>query len=85
MRVITIPITDDGTVCNNGYIVQYKLASLPDSDFIRIVPDPIISPIVIQNLEDDTEYTVRITRKCCDGSESDYTETDVTTTVNSPL
>lgn len=82
MRIATIPITDDGTVCNTGYIVDYKLNS--DVSFTRLYPDPVTSPIEIQNLEDDQMYTVRIYRKCCNGGTSNYTETEFTTTITSP-
>lgn len=65
MTKITIPITDDGTVCNVGYIAEYKLTT--DTEYTRVFPDPTGTPIVITNLLDSMLYDVRITRKCCDG------------------
>lgn len=81
MRTLTIPIDDNGEVCNEGYNVQYKLAASIDyTDW----PDALTSPIVITGLEDDVAYNVRIRRLCCDGSVSDWEIVDVTTTINSP-
>lgn len=79
MRKITIPITDDDTECNQGYIAEYKLTS--DSEYTRVFPDPTGSPIEIVGLLDDVEYNVRITRKCCNGSYSPVTSTVVDTTI----
>lgn len=83
MRTLVIPITDDGTVCNIGYIAEYQFTGAVD--WTTVTPNPTESPIVITGLEDDTAYSVRITRLCCDGTESDYSSFDVTTTVTSPM
>lgn len=79
MRKVTIPVDDHETECNEGYIVEYKLTG--EVDYTRQYPDPITEPIVITNLLDDSEYDIRITRKCCNGSESDPTEIVVDTTI----
>jgi hypothetical protein len=78
MRLISIPITDDGTECNEGYIVEYKLTA--DSDYTRVFPDQIGTPVVITGLLDDVSYDVRVTRKCCNGSYSAPTLSTVITT-----
>lgn len=81
MRTLTIPIDDNGIVCNEGYNVQYKLAAAMEwTDW----PDALTSPIVITGLEDDTAYNVRVRRLCCDGTVSEWEQIDVTTTVTSP-
>lgn len=82
MRTLTIIIDDDDIVCSQGYQVQYKLAA--DVNYIDWLPNPIASPIVITGLSDDVAYNVKVTRLCCDGTISDPTIIDVTTTVNSP-
>lgn len=79
MRKVTIPVTDDGSECNQGYIAEYKLTA--DSEYTRQFPDPITAPIVIVGLNDDAEYDIRITRKCCNGSFSSLTEIVVDTTI----
>jgi hypothetical protein len=79
MRAISIPVTDDGTECNLGYIAEFKLTA--DSDYTRFYPDPTASPIVITGLLDDSMYDLRITRKCCNGSYSAPTLTTVDTTI----
>lgn len=79
MRSITIPITDDTTECNEGYIVEYKITT--DVDYTRVFPDQLGSPVVITGLLDDTLYDVRVTRKCCNGSFSTPTTDVVDTTI----
>lgn len=81
-RVIYIVVDDEDTICNEGYLVEYKLDT--DVDWTRLTPDPSGSPIAIPNLEDDVLYNVRYKRYCCDGTISDYAEVNITTTVTSP-
>jgi hypothetical protein len=78
MMKILIPITDDGTECNEGYIVEYKLTS--DTDYTRVFPDQLGTPVEITGLLDDVSYDVRVTRKCCNGTLSDPTIDTVITT-----
>lgn len=79
MRQASITITDDGDVCNIGYVVEYKLST--DVEYTQLYPNPLASPIVIQNLEDDVVYNVRIGRLCCNGDTSDWSTVDVDTTI----
>ena len=79
MRLIRIPITDDGTVCNTGYVAEYKLTS--DSEYTRLFPDPTGTPILFTNMLDDSEYDIRVYRKCCNGNLSASTTTVVDTTI----
>lgn len=82
MRTLYVPIDDDGDECSQGYEVQYKLAA--DITWTDLLPNPTTTPIVIPGLDDDVAYNVRVRRLCCDGTISDYTQIDVTTTITSP-
>jgi hypothetical protein len=79
MRKATIPIEDIADNCSEGYIVEYKISTEPD--YTRLLPDPFVSPVLIQNLQDDTEYNVRIKRKCCNGDVSAWTTITIDTTL----
>jgi hypothetical protein len=78
-KKITIPITDHETegVCSIYYRTEYKLTT---EGGYHLLPDVYTPPVVINNLVDDTEYDVRITRFCCDGSQSVPLELTVNTT-----
>lgn len=67
MISVTIPITDDGDQCNSFYGVEYKRDS--DAGYTQ-APNALSAPIVIDNLDDETPYTFRITRYCCNGNYS---------------
>lgn len=76
-------IIDSETECTQSYNVELKQTS--DSVFVPL-PIQYSSPIVIDNLEDDTSYDVRITRKCCDGvNATPVVSTIVTTQVADPI
>jgi|GEM_PF-3382193 len=78
MMSASIPITDDGSVCNQGYVVRYKLGT--DPSFTTLFPNPTESPIVINGLIDDEEYDLEVQRICCDGQLSTVTSTSFTAT-----
>lgn len=78
-RKVTIPISDEGDACSQGYVVQYKLDG--SVDWTTLFPQPVAGPIVINNLLDDTVYNMRFKRLCCDGQESGWSEINVDTTV----
>lgn len=78
-RNVSIPITDDGDQCNNGYIVEYKLQGV--MEYTVLYPQQFVSPITINGLLDDSVYDLRIMRVCCDGTTSDWAETTFDTTL----
>lgn len=59
---------NDGSTCTQSYRVEYKKTT--DTSYSVTEPQ-FSSPIVIDNLEDDTAYNVRITRTCCNGVAAD--------------
>lgn len=76
-RLVSVPITDHGTACSNGYIVRFKpSASLnwttlnglqqPRPDIVSTSPLVIDYYIDIPGLSDNTQYDIGITRQCCD-------------------
>lgn len=78
-RKITIPITDHGTpgVCSVYYSVEYQLNG--DTGWTETTTyEP---PVVLNNLLDDAEYNIRITRQCCDGVRSTPLLLTVNTTI----
>lgn len=79
MRKATLPIDDDADVCNTGYIVEYKLTG--DVDYTRLYPDPMGDTVLLQNLDDDVTYDVRIKRKCCNGDTSAWATLTLDTTL----
>lgn len=62
---ITIPITDHNTsgVCTQYYQVEYKMNGEVGYSFSQMM---FASPIVLDNMLENTIYDVRITRICCD-------------------
>lgn len=76
-RQITIPITDTPD-CVAYYLVEYKLAGSDGYEFSQQYFD---TPIVLDNLLDNTEYEIRITRYCCNG----VSATPVDITVNTAV
>jgi hypothetical protein len=77
MRKATIPIDDYSDHCTEGFVVEYKLTGA--TDYIRLFPDPLSTPIVLTNLNDDAEYNVRVKRKCCDTQQSAWTNITIDT------
>lgn len=68
-RRITIPITNhnaDG-ICTSYYLVEYRINGEPGYSFSQQM---YTSPVVLDNMQDDTLYDFRITRGCCDGVSS---------------
>lgn len=80
-RKVTIPITDHDTegICTVNYTVAYKRSG----DISWASATYHIPPIEVTNLDDDTEYSFRITRHCCDGLTSAALELTVDTTLTS--
>lgn len=71
---ITIPVTNHSTECTNHYIVEYRRDGL--MDYTRLYPDPTIDTIVI-GVSEHGLYNIRISRVCCDGNQSEFTEVNV--------
>lgn len=79
MANLIIPITDhnaDG-VCTVQYQIKWRLDSSPEWVAEDVQYE---SPIAINNLADNTDYVIEITRQCCDGSASTPVTISVTTT-----
>lgn len=79
MRKVTIPVDDNEDVCNTGYLVEYRIDGV--EEWTQLFPNPLSSPIIIENLEDDTLYNIRVMRQCCNGTVSAWTEFNVDTTL----
>jgi len=62
---LSIPLTDDGSECSSRYQVEYKKAT--DAGYTQ-APDAFESPVEIYNLQENTDYVIRITRYCCNGN-----------------
>lgn len=72
---IFISYIDPNPDCFRYFIVEYKAAY--DITFSR-APDAYSNPIVIEGFEEGVEYTIRITKICCDGTQSAPTTTTYT-------
>lgn len=70
-RQLSIPITNhsDPDICTQYYVVKYKLLDAVSWDVLA--PNPISSPIIIDNLQDDQDYSVSVQRFCCDNQQSE--------------
>lgn len=66
-RSVEIPITNDGVGCVAYYEVAYRVTGAAN---YTVMEPQVDSPIVINNLADDTEYDYKITRVCCDNTRS---------------
>jgi len=80
-KYIQIPISDHDTNCSIYYLVEYKLSTDTGYNSFNWATAP---PIKINNVIDDSTYDVRITRFCCDGSQSAPLVLSIDTTTNSP-
>lgn len=76
-RQITIPIEATGD-CVEYYLGEYKLTG--DVGYIHS-QQFFTTPIVFNNLLDNTIYDIRITRYCCGGASSTPQEFTIDTTV----
>lgn len=63
---VSIPITNegDGPFCTAAYSLRIRKTS---GGGWTTLPTQYASPIVINNLDDETEYELGATRQCCDG------------------
>jgi len=79
LKTATIPITDHNTggICTNYYMVRYKADS--ESSWKIMNPNIFTPPVVINGLSASTNYSVEITRYCCDGNQSNPVTITVTT------
>lgn len=80
-KYIQIPITDHGSTCTSYYLVEWKLSTDTGYNTMNWAVEP---PIIINNVLDASTYNVRITRFCCDGSQSVPLTLNVDTSSNSP-
>jgi len=82
----TIYIVDsefnNGTTCTMKYNKAYKKSA--DPDYID-AGEQLSSPIIIDGVDDDTSYDIRITRTCCDGVVSPPSVTTVLTTLTKEI
>lgn len=76
----TINITD-GSVCATSYGIEIKKSS---DMFWQPLENQLSLPIVVENLQDSTDYNVRITRNCCNGTVSDPVIVNITGVVAQP-
>lgn len=79
-RTITIPITPDAT-CVAGYIVKYRIQGDAGWSFTQ---NYYGSPIVLNNLNDNTVYEISIQRQCCDGN-GNFSSEEIITINTLPL
>src|ERR1043165_6395015 len=66
---VSMPFTDEAEegACTSFYRVQWKL---PSSEVWHdLIPNPVASPIIIENLLPETSYDVSVVRVCCNGQE----------------
>lgn len=73
---------NDGNTCTASYSILIKRF---DAANYQSLPIQYQSPVVIDNLEEDTPYNVKITRTCCGGvASSEITLNFTTTEVDAP-
>lgn len=80
-KYIQIPITDHDDNCSTYYLVEWKLNADVGYNTTNWTAAP---PIIINNVLDNSTYDVRITRFCCDGSQSSPLVLSIDTTSDSP-
>lgn len=79
-RTISIAITPDAT-CVAGYIVKYRLVGDTGWSFNQ---NFYTSPIVLNNLNDNSAYEISIQRQCCDGN-GNFSNEEIITINTLPL
>lgn len=72
---------NDGDTCTERYGIRLRLDSVPNW---TNMPDQVSSPIVFENLADDTDYVAEIIRYCCGGLASTPLTIPFSTVVTSP-
>ena len=73
---VNITVTNDAE-CTNFYLVEYKKSF--ETVYTTLTPNPTSSPFQILGLDVCQEYNVRITRRCCNGQNSNIETTSFTT------
>ncbi len=74
---------NDGDTCTQSYAVSVKKVS--DIAYSPLPPQ-YASPIIVDNLEEDTAYNIKITRTCCGGvSSSEFTVNITTSEIEAPV
>lgn len=73
---VTLTFSNDSE-CTLYYIVEYKKDF--ETQYTAINPNPTASPVTITDLDACTTYNVRITRRCCNGQNSNIATTSFTT------
>lgn len=73
---VNITVTNDEE-CTNFYLVEYKKSF--ETVYTTLIPNPTSSPFQILGLDVCQEYNVRITRRCCNGQNSNIETTSFTT------
>lgn len=76
-----IPITNHGASCTSYYFVEWKLTTDTGYNTMIWAVEP---PIRIEPLLDNSMYNYRITRFCCNGSQSAPLTGSFDTTTDSP-
>ena len=73
---VEISVTNDAE-CTNYYLVEYKKDF--ETVYTALTPNPTASPFQIIGLDTCQGYDVRITRRCCNGQNSNIATTSFTT------
>lgn len=81
---ITIPDLNfnDGSTCTSYYAIRIKRI---DAINWSVLLNQFSSPIIIDNLEEDVEYNIEITRYCCEGTNSAPVTINILTTQLDPV
>lgn len=66
-KQIIIPITDHADQCSLYYLVEWKLTTEAGYSSQQSFLTDTENNIIISDVEDASEYNVRITRYCCNG------------------
>lgn len=79
---VSIPITNegDGAFCTALYFLRIRKTS---GGGWTTLPNQYSTPIILSNLDDETEYELGATRKCCDGPVSDEATITFSTHIDS--
>lgn len=84
-KQIIIPITDHADQCSLYYLVEWKLTTASGYNQEKQFLTETENNIIIDDVLDNTEYDVRITRYCCNGGISAPLVLLVDTTTTSPV
>jgi uncharacterized membrane protein YgcG len=75
-RNVSVSFTAANPAPANGYIVKWKKASEPTSSYVQVIPNPTVSPVVINNVPACENINVIVQASCGPG----FTSQEVTAT-----